>query len=204
MHTQATTLELILKAAEDEFLEKGYEAAALREIARKAGVTTGALYGYFNNKQALFGALVDEEYHHMLDLYREILGRFNTLPPEVQVESMSDYTVEGMNRMADYMYDHWTAFKLLLCRAQGTKYEHLVEEMAALDVQATDDFSQTSSDAGLPVKPVNPTLERMLTYSMFSTFFEMVRQDLPREEAGAYIRQLQQFYTAGWSEIMGF
>ena len=204
MNTQATTLELILQAAEDEFLDKGYEAAALREIARKAGVTTGALYGYFKNKQELFGALVDEAYTHMLDLYREILSRFNTLPPEVQVESMSDYTVDGMNRMADYIYDHWTAFKLLLCRAQGTKYEHLVEEMAALDVQATDEFSQTSSDVGLPMKPVNPTLERMLTYSMFSTFFEMVRQDLPREEAGTYIRQLQQFYTAGWSEIMGF
>ena len=202
--TKSSTLELILAAAENEFLEKGYEDAALREIARKAGVTTGALYGYFKNKQELFGTLVEEDYNHMLAMYRGILDSFNTLAPEAQVESMSDYTVEGMNRMADYMYDHWTAFKLLLCCAQGTRYAHLVEEMAALDVQATDDFSQSSTDAGLPMNPVNPTLERMLTYSMFSNFFEMVRQDLPREEAEAYIGQLQRFYTAGWKEIMGF
>ena len=126
MRTQGSTLELILAAAEKEFLEKGYEAAALRDIAAAAGVTTGALYGYFKNKQELFGALVDTEYHHLLDLYDEILERFHALPPQEQMTSMDDYTALGMGRMADYIYDHWNAFRLILCRSEGTQYTRLV------------------------------------------------------------------------------
>ena len=37
----------ILKAAEIEFLEKGFVNASLRDICQKAGVTTGALYKRF-------------------------------------------------------------------------------------------------------------------------------------------------------------
>ena len=73
--------------------------------------------------------------------------------------------------------------------------------MAARDLQATDDFSHTSQEAGVALSLVNPTLERMLTYSMFSTFFEMVRQDLPREETKQYISQLLKFYTGGWEKL---
>ena len=37
-----TTLERILSAAMQEFLEKGYQSASLRNIVKTAGVTTGA------------------------------------------------------------------------------------------------------------------------------------------------------------------
>ena len=201
MRTQGSTLELILAAASEEFLEKGYKGAALRDIAAGAGVTTGALYGYFKNKQELFGALVDEDYHRLLALYDEILLSFQHLPPEEQMHNMEHYTALGMERLSDYIYDHWNAFRLILCRSEGTQYTHLVEEMAARDLQATDDFSHTSQEAGVHLSRVNPTLERMLTYSMFSNFFEMVRQDLPREETGQYIGQLLKFYTGGWEKL---
>ncbi|MCI1931813.1 MAG: TetR/AcrR family transcriptional regulator [Clostridia bacterium] len=52
------TLERIHKAAKGEFLEKGFQAASLRNIVKKAGVTTGAFYGYYNSKEELFDALV--------------------------------------------------------------------------------------------------------------------------------------------------
>lgn len=44
---EKTTLNLIQRAARQEFLEKGFRSASLRNIARAAGVTTGALYGYY-------------------------------------------------------------------------------------------------------------------------------------------------------------
>ena len=48
----------LLSAAMEEFLDKGYENASLKEICRKAGVTTGALYKRFDGKEDLFHALV--------------------------------------------------------------------------------------------------------------------------------------------------
>ena len=40
---EKTTLQMILSAAIQEFLEKGFTSASLRNIAKKAGVTTVAL-----------------------------------------------------------------------------------------------------------------------------------------------------------------
>ncbi|MBM3617134.1 MAG: TetR family transcriptional regulator [Alphaproteobacteria bacterium] len=51
------TRELLLDAAESVFLEKGVGSASLEEIAKRAGVTRGALYWHFENKAALFGAV---------------------------------------------------------------------------------------------------------------------------------------------------
>ena len=41
---EQTTLNLILSAAMQEFLKKGFKSASLRNIVKTAGVTTGAFY----------------------------------------------------------------------------------------------------------------------------------------------------------------
>jgi AcrR family transcriptional regulator len=50
----------ILGAALDVFRERGFAAAPLDEIARRAGVSKGTLYLYFPSKEAIFKALVRE------------------------------------------------------------------------------------------------------------------------------------------------
>ena len=52
--------ELVLQAARSAFFELGMEKASLREIARRAGYTPGALYSYFPSKEHLYGALLGE------------------------------------------------------------------------------------------------------------------------------------------------
>ena len=47
----------IQESARAEFLSKPYEKVSLREICRRAGVTTGALYKRYQNKEELFDAL---------------------------------------------------------------------------------------------------------------------------------------------------
>jgi len=42
------------------FLEQGLEGASMREIARRAGYTPGAIYSYFDSKEAIYGALLGE------------------------------------------------------------------------------------------------------------------------------------------------
>ena len=59
MEQEPSTREKILAAGLDEFQSKGFLAASLRNIVKATGVTTGAFYGYFSSKEALFAALVD-------------------------------------------------------------------------------------------------------------------------------------------------
>jgi AcrR family transcriptional regulator len=50
----------IVAAALDVFVERGFAATKLEEVARRAGVTKGTVYLYFDSKEALFKAVVRE------------------------------------------------------------------------------------------------------------------------------------------------
>jgi AcrR family transcriptional regulator len=50
--------EEIVAAALEEFVERGFAATRLQDVARRAGVTKGTVYLYFKNKEALFKAVV--------------------------------------------------------------------------------------------------------------------------------------------------
>src|SRR3954468_3961309 len=56
----------ILDGARRVFLAQGFEGASMNDIARAAGVSKGTLYVYFENKERLFAAIVEEErYNHV-------------------------------------------------------------------------------------------------------------------------------------------
>lgn len=52
------TLSRLLSAAETAFSERGFAAARLSDIAAEAGVTVGAVYARFRDKEALFDAVL--------------------------------------------------------------------------------------------------------------------------------------------------
>src|SRR6188472_70372 len=51
------TRTALLEAARALIREKGYELTTLEDVARRAGMTTGAIYGNFKNRDELFIAL---------------------------------------------------------------------------------------------------------------------------------------------------
>src|SRR5437762_1301306 len=53
----------IIDGARDVFLAQGFDAASMSDIARKAGVSKGTLYVYFDSKEALFQAIAHEQCH---------------------------------------------------------------------------------------------------------------------------------------------
>ncbi|WP_437064418.1 TetR/AcrR family transcriptional regulator [Streptomyces sp. enrichment culture] len=51
--------ERLIEAAVQEFGEQGYDRARVQDIARRAGLSTGAIYGNFRNKAELLSEAVD-------------------------------------------------------------------------------------------------------------------------------------------------
>jgi AcrR family transcriptional regulator len=198
-----STLARIHDAAKAEFLERGFRQASLRSIVRAAGVTTGALYGYYDSKQALFAALVDEQYRFLMDAYRGVLNQFADLPPEEQTEQMGSMSHVGMKRMLRYLYAHRDEFLLLLRCSEGTRYASMTDELVELEVAATDRYCAVLSDLGRPVPPIDERLEHILVTGMVNAYFEIVLHEMPMDDAERYVDELHDFYTAGWMKIMG-
>jgi AcrR family transcriptional regulator len=55
----ASTRAAILKAAAEEFADRGYEAASLRAVARRAGVDSALVHHYFEDKADLFASSLE-------------------------------------------------------------------------------------------------------------------------------------------------
>ncbi|MEY2422259.1 MAG: hypothetical protein QOI95_2326 [Acidimicrobiaceae bacterium] len=61
------TRERLIDAAAQVFAEKGYDRAGVQEISRRAGLTTGAIYGRFAGKAELLQAAIDSRTTDELD-----------------------------------------------------------------------------------------------------------------------------------------
>lgn len=69
-----STRRNIIAAAILCFAELGYAAASNREIAHRAGVTSGSLYHYFDSKAALYRAALKDANTVLLDAYTEAVA----------------------------------------------------------------------------------------------------------------------------------
>ena len=76
----------ILDAALEEFTARGYEAARLDDVAKRAGVAKGTIYLYFADKEALFQDLVRSMVHPVLGTLEHL--REVDIPARMLVEGM--------------------------------------------------------------------------------------------------------------------
>ena len=199
----ATTLEKIQEAALAEFLKKGFLGASLRKNVKNAGVTTGAFYGYFSSKEALFTAIVEPHASMLMSRFMEAQTTFAELPEEEQPKHMGVESRDHVAWMVGYICQHREPVKLLLCCAEGTSYEHFVHSMVEVEVEYTLQYMEVLRRLGRDIPELSQSLCHIIASGMMSGIFEIVIHDMPREQALRDVDQLRDFYTAGWLKLMG-
>lgn len=204
MQTNETeTLKRIHECAVKEFSKKGFRGASLRSIVKNAGVTTGAFYGYYKSKEELFEALVDTQAQHMMNLFFSSHDKFIKIPKEEQPKHMGEIGSQCSLEIIEYAYDNADVCKLLLCSAEGTKYENYIHQMVEKEIKSTERFADVLRELGHDTKKFDPYFEHIIVSGMISSMFELVIHDVPKERAIKLAKELHDFYTAGWSKIMG-
>ena len=197
------TLARIQQAALEEFSGKGFLGASLRQIVKNAGVTTGAFYGYFSSKEALFASLVEPHAAALMGRFMEAQTGFAGLPEEAQPAHMGEASGNYVDWMVDYICDHREPVKLLLTRSEGTSYEHFVHNMVEVEVEYTLQYMEVLRHLGKDIPTLDKSLCHIIASGMMGGIFEIVVHDMPREQALRDVDQLRDFYTAGWLKLMG-
>lgn len=200
--TSNLTLNKIQQAAIDEFLEKGFRGASLRQIVKHAGVTTGAFYGYFSSKEALFASIVEPHAQAIMANFMEAQLRFADLPKNEQPSHMRIESSSCIDWMVDYICEHRDPIKLLLSKAEGTSYENFVHNIVEVEVEYTLKYMDVLRELGYTVPRLDKTLCHIIASGMFGGIFEVVIHDIPKKQAMRDVGQLRAFYTAGWLALI--
>ncbi len=121
-----TKLKLV-KVAREEFIEKGYANASLRSICKKAGVTTGALYFLFRDKEDLFDAVVGGP---LMELDATVGAHLRKETEGVDIDPFDDsMDMEDSKLIMEILFKYKEEFILLLTKAQGSKYENIKDRL---------------------------------------------------------------------------
>nr|WP_304031670.1 TetR/AcrR family transcriptional regulator [Ruminococcus bromii] len=200
---ESTTLKNILSAGKAEFLEKDFNSASLRNIVKTAGVTTGAFYGYFSGKEALFAALVEEHAKAIMNIFMSAQESFGELSDEEKINHIGVESRTSLNEIVDYIYEHFDEFKLIICKSEGTSYENFIHNMVEIEVEETYQFIDALRSQGKHVPNIEKAVCHMIVSGMFSGIFELIEHDMKKENAKKYVSEFQDFYIAGWSKILG-
>ncbi len=137
----------LLGAAQEVFVAQGYHAAAMDEIAERAGVSKPVLYQHFPGKLELYLALLDEHAEGLIQRVRDALA--STPDNKLRVE-------RTMEAFYDFVAGEGEAYRLVFesdlrnvapVRARVDRTNQQCAEMIALVIQ--EDTGVSSDEAHL-------------------------------------------------------
>ena len=193
----------ILEVAKQEFMEKGYINASMRSIAEKSGCTTGMLYSRFADKNKIFTSLVKEGADKLLYYFNYYHDGFSNATPKEQIESLHNFSEQGMEKIIDIIYDYFDSFKLIICCGFGSSYGNFVDVLVDMEVESTVKFVEVLKKQGHDLPHIRVDLCHILANSLFNGIFEIVAHDFDKESAKEYVNSLQDFFAAGWDRLLG-
>lgn len=195
----SSTINNILNSAKAEFLQKGFKDASLRNIAKQAGVTTGAIYGYFKDKDDIFVTLV-----------KDVLDGFYKLIEEVEAVERS-MSKEGIGfpeqifsakkshlRYLKYLYDNYDICKLVIMCSSGSSIEDFMDQFMEKSLEELKGFIYS-------VKKTSDLDEftiHILIEFYIKSMTEFIKHDIPYETAVKQFENINTFFFAGWKELM--
>lgn len=195
----------LLASAKNEFMEKGYMQASLRSICKNAGVTTGALYFFFENKEKLFDALVEDA---VKALYQAVRAHFEEEQQEAAPAIPNDpgdfqKDLEAARAVVRQMYLHRDALLLALAKSQGTRYETIVDDFIDYAQQhyrlMADRLQQARGSA-----PVGDVLVHWLAHMQINAFVYIITHIENEDEALACIEKMSVFMVTGWYNMFDY
>lgn len=199
MKDDRETKEKLLASAEHEFMEKGYQGASLRNICKNAGVTTGALYFFFKDKDDIFASLVAPVLGsirtmmeaHMQQELQEVKG-------ELQ-EGKGDFSddIYASRRIIHELYQNYDRVQLLLTKSQGSSLAGCIDEFVAFTEKNYRMLADAQAKVCGVAAPDDYTIHWM-AHMQIDAFVHLLTHESDEEKAVAHLGDILKYLLAGW------
>ncbi len=188
----------IIEAALGEFMEHGFLAASLHKIADIAGVTTGALYTRYKNKDALFCSLLEGIFTVFRDSAESAVGQYQRAEESGNIDDFLAAMEYEAQIYLDIIFSHYEECVLFFCKSGGSSAEESLNAMIKHKANTTVEFFEKTA-----VKPVNREAVRLLMEANFHAYRQLLDAGYEKEKAAACMETVQGFLEAGWKELYG-
>ena len=133
----------ILQSAVDLIIEKGFENASLREMAKNAGVSNPTIYNYFPSKEKLLYAYIEQKHKEAVNTIQEI-EEFHTYTLREQLQTLLETELElyledreFIVQIADMVF-HSSGLKMGKLYETNALFIETVEEMLNIAIEADE------------------------------------------------------------------
>lgn len=188
--------EKLIACAKQEFLEKGFAKASLRKISGDAGLTTGAVYFFFHDKEGLFGAIVDEPLSRIMQVLQTHFA-------EDAEEDLRSYQHQNgdhdafAEQLITAMYADYDALIILLHHAGGSRYEGITERMIDM-LDAYYEQLAARYAALFTGKRVNRYMLHWFSHVQINAFVHLLEHEPDSEKALEKIKPVMDCLIEGW------
>jgi AcrR family transcriptional regulator len=156
------TRNAIIQSAHDLFVQQGYHATSMRQIARNANIALGGLYNHFSSKEAVFQA-VFLEYHP----YREMIPALLA----THTATIEQFARETIHRMVDTIQSRPEFLNLMFIEVVEFKNSHTRQLFNTLMPQLTQ-IVQGVVDANQErLRPIPPFMLLRVYFGQFFAYF---------------------------------
>ena len=178
----------LLEIGRKEFCEYGYDKASMRRVSAAAGVSTGAIYFFFQNKQDFFQGILDETAQEL----------------KKRIYSYAESEINGRNSSAmndsallEFLLEHKEEVRILFERSEGTIYENYKEELFEILEQSYAVFYKRFGGCQRDYDIV-----KIIVRMRMCGLSELIHGDYTMEEMMRYIKLLAFYGDSGFEGMM--
>ncbi len=195
------TRDRLISVAAEEFFEKGYDGASLRQICSRAGVTTGALYFFFKNKEDLFRETISPVIGPTLEAMSAIEGDdpavFLGYPTEPGGKGWDQWQL--LSGLLDRFYEIRNIVKIVMDCQSTPVVQEFVERLTSTSCGIICDYLEGQ---GIPLDDRSRRSVRALALALITAVGDVLREDENLEDARMHTLAMANFIRGGIAAIV--
>jgi AcrR family transcriptional regulator len=201
LNNKLSVKQKIIEFAKQEFLKYGFKDASLRNISAAAGMTTGAIYTHFKDKNALFEAIVEPVCDEVEVIFKELSASYydsDTIISDIAMQK----SLDDHNIIYDFIYKNFDVFRLLVVGADGSSRADFVNTIVENEVKHTVAYLKSMlKNNYIKHTQIDATIVHTISESYINAILEPVRHKMSHKDALKNSKFLVIFYTAGWQSV---
>ncbi len=186
----------ITEAALAEFMEHDFMTSSLHKIADRAGVTTGALYTRYKNKDALFSSLITDIFEAFQDRSEPAAQKYYKAQESRDVGDFLEAMEYEAQLYIDIFFEYYEESVLLFCKSGGSSVEKYLDQIIEHKVTSTVGFLQS-----MTARQVDANAVRLLMEANFHIHRKLLESIREKSEAQACMKTVWGFLAAGWRSL---